>query len=417
MLRKYCILIIIIILLLLCSCKSEEELPIITSESEIITYVNSEGIGNIAIMIQLPETSRYEDGAPVIIRVKPYMTNDNKDFEREEWAVDVGFIQISYLWPGKGDLSGVESEGIFDYGGENCLQALKDVTLFTLGKKEDIYGNNINDFGMDVLTNNIGLYAFSHPGIATVNTLSIYNNELQDVAYFVGRENPTIDKIFAMELGYHDGEEVKNPYYSYPESYSSYDLDIDYSTVNYDAEEDRIYLDDNYNGKYDDEEFMSGFAGPRINDVRFHSVDLVKALAKNVEKWPDKIANLELVEEFWILRESVPYFEGLNNNLKVMLVFAKEDHVQPTIDNPNVHQAYDGCKRAGLWVRLNPDDSYLDELSEHDANTEPEDWLKIKEWAYPNSINPELVAKGAIEEMADRTYYNNWENDLDERLS
>ena len=72
---------------------------------------------------------------------------------------------------------------------------------FASGAIPDADGNYISDWSaVPLLTDNVGLYAFSHPGIAATNVLALYGDELS-VAYFVGRENPTVPALSAMELG------------------------------------------------------------------------------------------------------------------------------------------------------------------------------------------------------------------------
>jgi hypothetical protein len=109
-----------------------------------------------------------------------------------------------------------------------------------------------------------------------------------------------------------------------------------------------------------------------------------------------------------------------------MLVFAKNDHVQPAPDKPHVHQAYDGfSKAAGLWVRLNPDSVYIrlvgigpeTDLPDNPANSEPEDWMESREWAYfGDALSSIVVCLAGVAEMSDRVRENNWANNLDEVL-
>ena len=50
-------------------------------------------------------------------------------------------------------------------------------------------------------------------------------------------------------------------------------------------------------------------------------------------------------------------------NMKVMLVFAQNDHAQVAQDKPHIHQLYQGFRfEARLWVRLNPDRVYVESL-------------------------------------------------------
>ena len=110
---------------------------------------------------------------------------------------------------------------------------------------------------------------------------------------------------------------------------------------------------------------------------------MLKALNAKLVEWPDGVATLSEAEEFWPLRESVENFNSLDTDLKVMLLFAFDEHVQPNNDRPSIHQAYDGLVRNGNWVRLNPDSVYLEYSPDLDANSAG-DWSDAKPWGYTN---------------------------------
>jgi hypothetical protein len=113
-------------------------------------------------------------------------------------------------------------------------------------------------------------------------------------------------------------------------------------------------------------------------------------------------------------------------NLKVMLVMSRRDHVQPSRDKPHIHQAFDGFQHeAGLWTRLNPDQSYVMQLDpefgaifpDNPANAEPADWISIGEWSYPQFRGAAALAPlAAIAEMADRLHENEWSENLEAPL-
>ena len=96
--------------------------------------------------------------------------------------------------------------------------------------------------------------------------------------------------------------------------------------------------------------------------------------------------------------------------------------MQPAPDKPHVHMAYHGFHDlAGCWTRLNPDRCYIEDLfpgyagpaPDNPANSEPVSWLNADAWAFPNALSAkEEVALAAVAEMADRTQYNAWANDL-----
>ncbi|MBC7253444.1 MAG: hypothetical protein H5T72_05685 [Actinobacteria bacterium] len=408
---------------------------------QVVTYVPSEGIGNIAVRLTFPDAPRYPDGAGVVVDVAPFFTPVN-DFYEDLDAAPIGLIRVAYLWPGKESRStGARSDGEYDYGGETSIRALRDVIRFAAGQIPDKDGHTIGDLSpFPVLTGQVGLYAFSHPGIAAVNVLALYGDRL-NVRYFVGRENPTVDALSAVELGYWDeaGRPVINPLYRYPQDYSPTAIALDYSSVRWDPERtysqrpDAVgypYFDLNGNGRYDRGDFVLSYKMPIMFDKRVYSADLTRALRDNgaltAENWPADLATPEEAAEWWAFRVTPPRYPTLAQktpDLKVLLLFCREGHVQPLPDRPQIHQAYDGFHHtAGLWTRLNPDAAYLpaDKFSgyqDHPANTEPQDWGNFDDWAYPLlRAGAVLAPQAAVAEMADRTHENNWALDLDGAL-
>lgn len=411
----------------------------------IITFIESEGIGRIAVQVQLPKTPRYSDGAPVVVYAPTFFTNGSGGFASLSGLMDLGFIQISFLYPGREGPEGIKSEGDNDYGGADSIQAFRDVMRFVSGKLEDENGHRLDEL-LSIVPDygNVGIFAFSHPGIAATAVLAEYGEFLSSVSYFVGRENPTEDLISAVEIGHFEFDENKpkqedwlvyNPFYNYPEDYSSTELNMDYASIQWDSQENKPYFDVNGNGTIDQEDYLLGDRIPQIFGKYCYSAKLTQALLDNgvftLDSWPNALATPEESQTWWKIRESIFYYSLLKKSmpdLKVMLVFGEKDHVQTAWDKPHIHQAYDGFhETAGLWIRLNPDASYVALLSEemaenyveHDANTEPEDWADIKSWAYPtvalvvNSAEAgNFSSLAALAEMADRTHMKNWEDDL-----
>ncbi len=408
---------------------------------QIITYVPSESIGNIAVRLTFPDAPRYPDGAGVVVDVATFFTS-NDDFYEDLDAAPLGLIRVAYLWPGKESRStGARSDGEYDYGGETGIQALRDVVRFASGQIPDHEGRFIGDLSpFPVLTDQVGLYAFSHPGIAAVNVLALYGDQL-DVRYFVGRENPTVDALSAVELGYWDDAHrpVLNPLYRYPDDYSPTAIALDYSSVRWAPEwvypqkpdvAGYPYFDLNGNGQYDQGDFILSYKVPTMFGKRVYSADLTRALRDNgglsAENWPADLATPEEAAEWWAFRVTPPRYPALAQktpDLKVLLLFSREGHVQPLPDRPQIHQAYDGFRHtAGLWTRLNPDAAYLPAAKfpgyqDHPANTEPQDWGNFDDWAYPPvRVGAVLGPQAAVAEMADRTHENNWDPDLSEAL-
>ena len=82
------------------------------------TYIKSEGSqGSIAVMVASPQTKRYPEGAGVVVVVPP-LFSEAGGFMRDPDLAGLGLVQVSFLWPGNKDINtGVQSEGIFDFGG------------------------------------------------------------------------------------------------------------------------------------------------------------------------------------------------------------------------------------------------------------------------------------------------------------
>ncbi len=403
-----------------------------------ITYILSEGIGRIAVQVILPEQPRYKEGASIVVEVNTFLT-DSGDFKNTLDVSKLGMIQVGYLWNGtRSKSTGVTSEGEFDYAQIQGIQVLRDVLLYATGQLADVDGAMLADKStVTPLYDNVGVFAFSHPGLATVNVMAQYGNQLRGIAWFVGRENPTVDTLTAVEAGYFtdSGKPALNPFYEYPDDYATDAIHIPYDLILWDdSVQFKGYLgapfyDLNKNGILDDGDYPMGNRVPAVSGKRMYSTALIKALVAHgeldLDQYPIDLAKPEEVETLWAFYDSPSKYALLSSNLpqlKVMLVFADRDHVQPAPDKPHIHQAFDGLHNfGGLWVRLNPDWVYVnamnakiaEKFSEHPANHQPEDWLTIEDWGHQGDHQTVLACVlAAVAEMADRQYTNNWDDDL-----
>ena len=408
----------------------------------LVTYIDSENIGRIAVQITLPDLPRYGDSTGIVVEVNTFLTPANRFYTSLD-ATAVGLIHVSYLWPGIQD-GAYSSDGSFDYGGKKSIAALKDVIQFAAGEIPNSDGFYLNELvSIQPVYENLGLYAFSHPGQAAVNVLGHHGDEISRLSYFVGRENPTQDKLTAVEVGYFDQDNrpVLNPLYSYPDDYSALGIDLEYEAIQWDPDYTESganwtgvpYFDLNGNGMPDGSDHRLALRVPAVNGKRVYSIELTKALKQNKVfppgSWPEDVADLNLAKSTWIYLDNPRTYPEIGlklPDLHVMLVFARYDHVQPAADKPHIHQAYDGFSQAaGLWVRLNPDSVYVNWVSnplgssylDHPANQEPVDWREIESWGYKNQAGAsQLVPLAAVAEMADRTQAENWDEDLSDLL-
>lgn len=431
------------------------------------TYIKSEdsqgNSANIAVMVATPQVKRYPEGAGIVVVVPPIFS-EASGFMRDPDLSSIGLIQVSFLWPGKTDSgTGVQSSGTFDYGGPNSITVLRDVIRFAGGRMADTNSHYI--FSMTTippLNDEIGLYAFGDAGLAVVKALSLYGDQFQGLVYYVGRENPTIDMIACQEIGYYDdaGKPVYNPLYTYPTSYSFDALKLNYTNLRWDSTYTssrskaigRPYLDLDGNGIISTGDYVFDGQTPIINGKRYYSIALTQALLDNgalsLDHWPADLATPEEASQTWQFLQTPGRFATIQQsqiiqNLKVMLVFAQNDHAQVAQDKPQIHQAYQGFRfQAGLWVRLNPDRAYVQDMlqqsagtgsqttpvatanpnaaldfPDNPANTEPEDWTKIGEYAYPDQGEAaRLVPLAAVAEMADRAHAGIWDENIGQVL-
>jgi len=408
------------------------------------TTIASEGIGDIAVMVATPQSARFPEGAGVVVVASPIFSATG-GFSIDPDLTSLGLIQVSYLWPGQSDtMTGAKSSGTFDYGGEQSTQVLRDVIRFASGLDPDKSGHYLPTLiQITPLTNEVGLYAFSDAGIPIVNVFKLYGGLLPGVQYFVGRENPTVDTLTCLETGYWDdtGQPVVNPFYNYPVSYSSEKITLTYTNVLWDATyTDKhtgavgvAYLDLDNSGTITANDFVMSWRVPGIFKKRTYSIALTQALLDNgaltPSTWPTDLATPEEAARDWPFRQSTGRYIDLRSSmpdLKVMLVFAQDDHEQVVLDKPHIHQAFQGFRfEAGLWVRLNPDRAYVQSLiptagmdfPDNPANTQPADWMQIGTYAYPGQGPAvRLVPLAAVAEMADRTHFGRWDENLSQVL-
>jgi len=429
------------------------------------------GGGNLIARVYFPTPfPRYEEGAPVVVYVPGAFSRGDLSKSRTEVQKE-GFVWITFLFPGGRDpASGLESDGIYDERGMNCIKALRDVLKFAAGRLPSSEGQFIQDIlPFPVDTSIVGIYASSNGGVITMVTLDLFSSDLDFVDFVVGWENPASSQEVMPDLGQKDEDTLYdgdgNGFYDddYKNlSYLAYGDTIclvDYSTIAYDPTythnpkfpKGAIFLD-RYQPELDRYDYVtlpSGYEWPDVitdgfidstedylfgchtyvhpggDTVYFFSREVTHALAVYgvfPQGFPPWLATPGDADTFWYLRDATYHYDGIPQGVHYILLMSQNDHVQSARDKPHIHQAFDGFMRNNLWIRLNPDreyivyldSSYVDSLiPDNDAGFAPADWDSIVYYAYPEYLGNRKVACAAILEAADRTYRDNWDNNLD----
>jgi hypothetical protein len=177
------------------------KVPPMVPEQSVSTFVPSETAPDkgLAVNIIYPVKPRYSEGAPLVVVVPGGMTSDGLDFSMH--AAQAGFAEVRFAFPGGGK-PGLSSTGAFDYRGSQSAQALRDVLLFTAGKKDDYQGRKINKLlPVKVANTNLGLVGWSNGGNLLVITLARFAAELASVKWIAFYESPIGPLFFPPFLG------------------------------------------------------------------------------------------------------------------------------------------------------------------------------------------------------------------------
>lgn len=409
----------------------------------VYTHIECKETGLVAVRIDIPEYPRYGNSAPIVVIASTWFVEKYNEpttpFHLVYNPIDVGAIAVSHLWPGKRDPeTGIASDGRYDFGGPDSLAALRDSIRFALGIIPDNRGFFLHELlDIEPLYENVGLFASSHAGVVATNVMAYFGESLQGLKYFVGRENPTLAEMYPLEIGHFDEQRnpVFNPYYD-ASGYTSTSIAVDYSTLDWIQNEDYPEGRPTFRvpGGTD---YVLDDKGPKINGKRWFSYALTQALLDNdalaISIWPSDLATPQQTGDFWTYRITVSNYEAIGAQLpelRVLLPFAAQDHVQAAPDKPHIRQAYDGFqKTAGLWTRLNCDLAYVQSeihtsatleagFPDNDANTEPSDWFAIAEsWGFASRLAGQMTAQtiplAGIAEMADRVRADDWSDNLD----
>lgn len=404
-------------------------LPVIRPKSRLVVPAQLESKGAqepVEIAIIPPKRPRFEDGAPIVVRVTPPLSAHPPVTHDVLGLTALGFAVVEFQYP-RGES--------FDAGGPNCKRALADVLLFALGKKPGIQGQTISQFlTIPVRTDVVGVVGMSHGGNAAVTTMESFPRELSDLSFYVSYESPcgtgpdSLGDMVSVDGGsitadpdpFRDADgngypwdDGRNPFYSVGSGidYSSIAWDSNAMTLLRGAGEEptsgvmfldgngnrkvdsakirmegqssggsdrrgqrspgRVTTDMNRNGQIDStEDFLLGCLPYAFNKspVRVYSLAATLAAARGPfsRGFPRHVAPPQRAREFWSERDMAAGFDklsGVFSDLFVCIYSGREDHVQTQPDYPHIRAQYSGLLQAGIdWVKLNPDPVYVREF-------------------------------------------------------
>lgn len=395
------------------------------------------GTTGLFLRIEIPTTTRYTNGAPIVIHVPGGFNGAGLGTGKGN-LVPRGFIEINFNFPGSGSGSS-QSGGTYDTRGEYCIKALRDIIKFALGSKLDLNGKNIDQLVDPTvpLKSNVGIAGWSNGGNATTAVAGIFGKEINSLAWIVNWESPVGDGMPGAECGSYGFQAIyTNPILN--PAYNSSTGIFDTSTIAYNdtiivsrpptaTMRGGLFFDINKNNRAD--VGIDFFATPImyqsfIEPKVFYSHRMMReATRRNLIPLspPMHMPDLNKTTEFWKWRNGEFWIDSAKQkipSIMFLVVASDTDHVQSAPDHPHVLIQYEKFRSAGTrLVRLNPDRSYVEYILGRPAPSAKDnpaltqyDHNSIRNAVEPSGANGfqnwVLISASACE-LADRTYYNN----------
>jgi len=357
-----------------------------------------------------------------------------------------GFVEVGFAFPG-GGRDEARSGGTYDHRGSNCVQALRDVILFAMGKIADGQGRKIQDLVGDirVLTSNVGLHGGSHGGNACGAVMGLYGQDFPKLAWYVSMESPYGEGAVGAELGSRRGRLCP--------AYDSETGTLDLTKLAFDPSSEirpfgtgrfgapslpalvgGLFFDMDGDGKCESEDDYP--LQPPVFDVgqgrkAWYSVRLIReAERRNLfgAPRPVHIPSLDEAIESWRYRDATGLVVDAVRkipDLAAIVVAGETDHVQIAPDHPHIRAQVNAFQEAGAkLIRLNPDRAYVEWLLDREAPGLPDADAglrytpkTISAALCPDRAAPkQLLSPAAMCELADRVQARNFEPNLDRVL-
>jgi len=409
----------------------------------IVTHVRSTAGGEegIAVSIIPPKKPRYEAGAPVAISVSGGHGAGNVSSRMN--VAGCGFIEMGFAFPSGGQ-GQAKSGGTYDYRGPKCIEALRDVILFAVGKTTDKQGRKIQELvgKVNVLTSNVGVHGGSHGGNACGAVMGLWGQQFPGLAWYVSMESPYGEGIAGAELGARRGRVCP-----------AYDSDtgvLDLSKLAFAADLElrpfgagrsgdppapalvgSLFFDMDGDGKCESkDDYRPQLLVFDLGTGRksWYSVRLMREAEKRGlfgKHRPAHIPSLDEAVEFWRYRDATGLVaEAVRKvpHVAVIVVAGETDHVQIAPDHPHIRAQVNAFQKAGArLIRLNPDRAYVEWLFGRKVPGVPDNDAGLQ--YTPKTIGPALCPDGAVPkqllspaaicELADRVQAGNFEQNLD----
>lgn len=422
--------------------------------ADILTHIPSQTGGERGLFLRItsPQSSRYPEGAPIVISM-PGGFNEEGIGDRETGLNERGFIEIRFNFPGAGKYP-FSSGGEYDYRGPQSLKAVRDIILFAQGLTSNVGDSTLEQLVSPItpVSNNIGLLGWSNGGNTNICVTGKYGEDISGLAWILNWESPVGDGMPQAEAGAKSESSLRpfnsgvNPAYdptsgTWDFSKLAYESLIQIPILNNTEQHvtGGLYIDENENGAVDPgSDFIFYPLVFNINGTykSFYSERVRQAVA-SLEvlppNHPEHFSTVQETQEFWSWRNGEYWIDSTiqkNPELMFMIVASDTDHVQISPDHPPVIIQYEAFIVANSrLVRLNPDRSYVEDYlgrsypgaADNNAFVELDRNNMYSRVEPGNSsfdhFNRVTVAAAGVCELADRTYYDNTDPQLNNTLT
>lgn len=395
--------------------------------------------GGIVVRITYPDRPRYPEGTAAVVDVPGGDGPGSVDLPprpgSDPYAAQ-GLVHVQFAFPG-GGRPPLSSGGTYDHRGLDSLAAVRDVVRFLRGEIRALGGCAVDEL-LPYPIAQVGLVGLSNGGNTAVAALGLFGEDMA-VDWYVGWENPAGVQFTTVDLGARDGA---NPAYipgSGRLTPDGAECDVDHARLRWDPRATArghgprgdlglgvLYHDLNGDNRYDPSDYALGAYSGTFDgrEKRVFSVHVLKAAVAHdlLDPWPADVATLDQAQAFWAIRDMSRFYDEVLVTLpalRVIVIGSAEDHVQRTPDYPHILLQYQGWQAAGIaWVRLNPDEAYIQALArgilgptDNDANIAV-DYANIARLVAREGVPDPVLQLAAVVELSDRSHTANWEANL-----